>query len=186
MDGIIPCEVAFLQVSPPNQKGEYSFGIANDFTQFAMQKARVVIAEVNDQTPWVYCDRTLTEEDFTHIVRTSRPLVEHEASPIGPVEEAIARNVDRYIGDGMTVQIGIGAIPDAVMAGLGDRRELGIHSGLITDRIMDLMLQGVMTNARKPIDTGITIGGSLLGTRRLYDFGHKNPKIHLPYAYPHP
>jgi len=75
-------------------------------------------------------------------VRTSRPLVEHEASPIGPVEEAIARNVDRYIGDGVTVQIG-------------------------------------MTNARKPIETGIAVGGSLLGTRRLYDFGHKNPKIRL-------
>jgi acyl-CoA hydrolase len=179
MDGIIPCDVVFLQVSPPNEKGEYSFGIANDFTQFAMQKARVVIAEVNDQTPWVYCDRMLTEKDFTHIVRTSRPLVEHEASPIGPVEEAIARHVGRYIGDGMTVQIGIGAIPDAIMAGLGDRRDLGIHSGLITDRIMDLMQQGVMTNARKPIDTGITVGGSLLGTRRLYDFGHKNPKIRL-------
>src|ERR1700687_2138013 len=179
MDGIIPCDVAFLQVSPPNEKGEYSFGIANDFTQFAMQKARVVIAEVNDQTPWVYCDRMLTELDFIHIVRTSRPLVEHPASPIGPVEEAIARNVSRYIDDGLTVQIGIGAIPDAIMAGLGDRCELGIHSGLITDRIMDLMQQGVMTNARKPIDTGIAVGGSLLGTRRLYDFGHKNPKIRL-------
>ena len=91
MDGIILCDVAFLQVSPPNEKGEYSFGIANDFIQFAMQKARVVIAEVNDQTPWMYCDRMLTEKDFTHIVRTSRPLVEHPAGPIGPVEEAIAR-----------------------------------------------------------------------------------------------
>jgi acyl-CoA hydrolase len=179
MDGIIPCDVVFLQVSPPNEKGEYSFGIANDFVQFAMQKARAVIAEVNDQMPWVYCDRTLTEKDFTHIVRTSRPLVEHKASPIGPVEEAIARNVGRYIDDGMTVQIGIGAIPDAIMAGLGDRRELGIHSGLITDRIMELMQSGVMTNSRKPIDTGISIGGSLLGTQKLYDFGRMNPKIRL-------
>src|SRR6266849_1729097 len=158
MDGIIPCDVVFLQVSPPNQKGEYSFGIANDFTQFAMQKARAVIAEVNDQMPWVYCDRTLTEKDFTHIVRTSRPLVEHKASPIGPVEEAIAGNVGRYIDDGMTVQIGSGAIPDP---------------------IMELMQSGVMTNSRKPIDTGISIGGSLLGTQKLYDFGRMNPKIRL-------
>jgi len=138
MGGIIPCDVVFLQVSPPNQKGEYSFCIANDFTQFATQKARTVIAEVNDQMPWVYCDRTLTEKDFTHIVRTSRPLVEHKASPIGPVEEVIARNVGRCIDDGMTVQIGIGAIPDAIMAGQGavvarvfDESSAGFHQPLL-------------------------------------------------------
>jgi acyl-CoA hydrolase len=98
---------------------------------------------------------------------------------IGPVEEAIARHVGRYIEDGTTIQIGIGAIPDAVLAGLGDRRDLGIHSGLISDRVAELMQRGVMTNARKPIDTGIATCASLRGTKMLYDFAHKNRAIRL-------
>jgi acyl-CoA hydrolase len=177
--GVIPADVVFIQLSEPDEHGEYSFSIANDFQQAAMARARVVIAEVNDRIPWTYCEGRVDPARIDYIVRTSRPPVQVWGQEIGPIEEAIARHVGRFIEDGTTIQIGVGAIPDAVLASVGDRRDLGMHSGLISDRVADLMEQGVLTNARKPIDTGITTTGSLLGTDRLYRFAHKNPSIRL-------
>jgi acetyl-CoA hydrolase len=178
-DGIIRSDVVFLHLSAPDENGAYSFSLANDYLQAAMVRARVVIAEVNDQAPWTYYEGNLDPARIDYVVRTSRPVMELEPSAFGPVEEAIARHVGRFIEDGTTIQIGIGAIPDAVLAGVGDRRDLGFHSGLINDRVADLMERGVMTNARKPIDTGIATCGALRGTKRLYNFAHKNRSIRL-------
>ncbi len=100
------------------------------------------------------------------------------------IEDRIARHVANYIEDGTTIQIGVGGIPDAVLAIIGDRRDLGFHSGLINDRVADLMEAGVVTNARKPIDTGITAAALLVGTDRLYRYAHRNRAIHL-YTYMH-
>lgn len=177
--GTIPCDVVMLQVSAPNERGEYSYSLTNDYQQAAIARARVVIAEVNELAPWTYCDAYLTADQIDYVVPVARPPVMLEARPIGEVERAIARHVGRYIEDGTTIQIGIGAIPDAVMAGIGDRRDLGIHSGLISDRVADLIESGAMTNARKPIDTGVAVSCSLLGTARVYRFGHENPAIKL-------
>jgi acyl-CoA hydrolase len=178
--GIIPSEVVFVSMSGPDEHGNYSYALENDYLQAAMARARVVLAEVNDQLPWTYYEGKLDPVRLDYIVRVSRPPIELEPTPIGPVEEAIARHVGRYIEDGTTIQIGIGAIPDAVLAGVGDRRDLGIHSGLISDRVAELMQRGVMTNARKPIDTGIATCGSLRGTKRgLYDFAHQNRAVRL-------
>jgi acyl-CoA hydrolase len=177
--GIFPADVVFVQLSEPDERGEYSFALGHDFQQSAMKRARVVIAEVNDQVPWTWCDGGVDLSRIDFIVRTSRPPVEIRAQPLGAVEQAIARHVGRYIDDGTTIQIGVGAIPDAVLANVGDRRDLGFHSGLISDRVADLMEQGAMTNARKPIDTGIATTGCLVGTRRLYNYAHKNPAIRL-------
>jgi acyl-CoA hydrolase len=177
--GIFPADVVFVQLSEPDERGEYSFALGHDFQQSAMKRARVVIAEVNDQVPWTWCDGGVDLSRIDFIVRTSRPPVEIRAQPLGAVEQAIARHVARYIDDGTTIQIGVGAIPDAVLASVGDRRDLGFHSGLISDRVADLMEQGAMTNARKPIDTGIATTGCLVGTRRLYNYAHKNPAIRL-------
>jgi len=178
-DGIILSEVVFVQTSSPNEHGEYSFSLTNDYQQAAIAKARVVIAEVNEQAPWTYCDAYLTADRIDYLVKVSRPPVRLEPRPIGECERAIARNVGRYIEDGTTIQIGIGAIPDAVMASIGDRRDLGLHSGLISDRIADLIESGAMTNARKPIDTGIAVACSVLGTSRVYRFAHRNPVLKL-------
>lgn len=178
-DRLIRSDVVFVHLSAPNERGEYSYSLENDYLQAAMTHARVVIAEVNDQAPWTYCDRLPDPARIDYIVRTSRPPLEMKERPFGAAEEAIARHVGHYIEDGTTVQIGIGAIPDAVLAGIGDRRDLGFHSGLISDRVADLMERGVVTNARKPIDTGITTCGSLRGTRRLYDFAHNNRAIKM-------
>ena len=177
--GIFRADVVFVQLSEPDDRGEYSFALGNDFQRAAMTQARVVIAEVNDQVPWTWCDGGVDRSRIDYIVRTSRPPLEIRAQPIGPVEESIARHVGRYIDDGTTIQIGVGAIPDAVLASVGDRRDLGFHSGLISDRTADLMEQGAMTNARKPIDTGFATTGCLVGTRRLHNFANRNSAIRL-------
>jgi acyl-CoA hydrolase len=178
-NGIIGSDVVFVQTSPPNELGEYSFSLTNDYQQAAIARARVVIAEVNEQAPWTYCDAYLDSSRINYLVKVSRPPVGLEPRPIGESERAIARHVGRYIEDGSTIQIGIGAIPDAVMASIGDRRDLGLHSGLISDRIADLIESGAMTNSRKPIDTGIAVACSVLGTDRVYRFAHRNPAIKL-------
>ena len=177
--GLIGADVVFLQLSPPDSSGEYSYGTANDYMQAALTRARVVIAEVNDQAPWTWCDKFPPRDRIDYIVRVSRAPVMLEARPIAEVEEGIARHVCSYIEDGTTIQIGIGAIPDAILAAVGDRRELGFHSGLISDRVADLMEQGVITNARKPIDPGLAIAGGLLGTRRLFDFADHNRSVRM-------
>ncbi len=182
--GDIRPDVVLVQLSEPDAYGAYSFGLANDFQQAAIAKARIVIAEVNDQLPWTYCDRTIDPTRINYLVRTSRRLPQVEPQSIGEIEHKIATHVARYIEDGSTVQIGVGAIPDAVMALIGDRRDLGFHSGLINDRVADLMEQGIVTNARKPIDTGITTAALLVGTDRLYRFAHKNRALRL-FTYDH-
>ena len=179
LDGTIRSDVVFLHLSGPDERGQYSYSLANDYLQFALARARVVIAEVNDLAPWTYFDGRLEASRIDYMVRVSRPVMEVPPAPFGPVEEAIAGHIGRFIEDGTTIQMGIGAIPDAVLAGVGDRRDLGIHSGLIGDRVADLMERGIVTNARKPIDTGFTTAGTLRGTRRLYDFAHRNLAIRL-------
>jgi acetyl-CoA hydrolase len=178
-DGIIRADIALVHLSTPDERGEYSYSVGNDFQQAAIARARVVIAEVNDRTPWTWCDGRVDPARIDYIVHTSRAPAQARPQPIGPIEEAIARHVGRYIEDGTTIQVGIGAIPDAVLASVGDRRDLGIHSGLISDRVADLIESGSVTNARKPIDTGITTTGTLLGTDRLYNFARKNRAIRL-------
>jgi acyl-CoA hydrolase len=182
--GIIRADVVFVQLSAPDENGAYSFALANDFQQAAMARARVVIAEVNDQLPWTYCDGQIDPSRIDYLVRTSHAPVQIKSQPSSPTEHAIAGHVARYIDDGTTIQIGVGAIPDAVLALVGDRRDLGFHSGLISDRVADLMEQGVVTNARKPIDAGITAAAILAGTDRLYGFAHKNRAIRL-FTYMH-
>lgn len=177
--GLIRADVVFVQLSATDETGQHSFGIANDFQNAAMERARVVIAEVNDQLPWTYCDRPVDLARIDYVVHTSRLPAQIKAQPIGQEEEAIARHVARFIEDGTTIQIGVGAIPDAVLASVGDRRDLGIHSGLISDRVADLMEAGVITNARKPIDTGLAVSALLAGTAKLHQYAHKNRAIRL-------
>jgi acyl-CoA hydrolase len=123
--GIFPADVVLVQLSEPDERGEYSFALGHDFQRAAMQHARVVIAEVNDQVPWTWCDGGVDLARIDYVVRTSRAPVEIRAQPLGPVEQAIARIIGGYIDDGTTIQIGVGAIPDAVLASVGDRHDLG-------------------------------------------------------------
>lgn len=184
--GDIRSDVVLLQVSPPNESGEYSFGLTHDYMRAAMERARVVIAEVNDRMPWVPCDRPLADRDFTVTVRSSRDPFEFAAAPFGDLERRIAANLADVIPDRATIQMGIGSVPEAVVSMLADRRGLGIHSGLVGDSLVRLVESGAVTNAHKGVDEGVTIAGVLVGTRRLYRFVDRNVGVRLcPSSYTH-
>jgi acyl-CoA hydrolase len=178
-DGQIGCDVAFVQLSPPGPNGQHSFGLTNDYVQTLIATAPVVIAEVNDQLPWTYNEGAPDLSRITAIVETSRPPIQLTPPRIGPIEQAIAANVARYIEDGSVLQMGVGAIPEAVMAGIADRRNLGLHTGMVGDSLVGLIERGILTNATKPFDTGISVAGVLLGTDRLYRFADRNPALLL-------
>ena len=175
--GLIGCDVAFVQVSPPDADGNHSFGLIDDFVQAAVAKARVVIAEVNERVPFTMGDAVLPAAKIDCAVHVSRAPVEVPPAQINETDLAIARIVAGYIEDGAVLQVGIGATPDAILRLLHDRRDLGVHSGMIGDGLVDLVQAGVITNALKPIDAGVSITGALIGTQRLYEFAHRNPKI---------
>lgn len=177
--GQIGCDVAFVQVSPADKNGNHSYGLINDFTQAAVAKARVVIAEVNDQVPFTNCDVLLPASKITHAIHVSRPPVEVAAAKISETDQAIAKHCAAFIGDGSVIQTGVGAVPDAILRMLHDRKDLGVHSGMLGDGLVDLVEAGVLTNARKEIDTGISINGALIGTKRLYDFAHQNKSMRM-------
>ena len=180
--GTIGCDVAMVQVSPADADGNHSFGLVSDHVCEAVARARVVIAEVNDQVPFTLGSSTLPASRITCAVHTSRRPIEVPSVRIGEIEARIGRHAADFIGDGATLQIGIGAIPDAVLAALGDRRDLGLHTGLISDSVADLITAGVITNARKPIDTGRSIVCALIGTSRLFRLAHRNPEIFMASA----
>lgn len=177
--GLIGCDVAFVQVSPADAEGNHSFGLIGDFVEAAVSKARVVIAEVNERVPFTLGDAVLPAARIDCAVRVDRHPVEVLPAKIDDNDLAIAKIAAEYIGDGAILQVGIGAVPDAILRLLHDRRDLGIHSGMVGDSLVDLVEAGVITNARKPIDPGTSITGALIGTRRLYAFVDRNPKVGL-------
>ena len=177
--GLIGCDVAFVQVSPADGDGNHSYGLIADYVQQAVAAGRIVIAEINDQVPFTFGDATLPTDRIDVAVPVSRPPVEVAPARIGATEQAIAGHVAAYVGDGCVLQIGIGAVPDALMQLLGDRRDLGIHSGMIGDALVDLVEAGVITNAAKIADRGVSITGALIGTQRLYQFADRNPAVGL-------
>jgi len=183
--GVIPCDVAMIQVSPADAEGNHSCGLISDYVRAAVDKARLVIAEVNEAVPFTFGE-TIPASAIDVMVPTSRQPVEVAPAKIGETDEAIARHCTAYIGDGSVIQTGVGAVPDAILRQLHDRRDLGVHSGMLGDGLVDLIEAGVVTNARKEIDTGITINGALIGTRRLYDFCDRNPAVRMtPTSYTH-
>ncbi|OLT30848.1 acetyl-CoA hydrolase [Actinomadura sp. CNU-125] len=183
--GIIGCDVAFVQVSPPDKDGNHSFGLISDYVRAAVAKARVVVAEVNDQVPSTHGE-LLHASEIDLAVHVSRPPVEVPPARITETDEAIAKHAAAYIGDGAVVQTGVGAVPDAMLRLLHDRRDLGVHSGMLGDGLVELIEAGAVTNARKRIDPGVSITGALIGTRRLYEFAHRNPLIRMtPTSYTH-
>ncbi len=176
--GIIPCDVAMIQVSPADAQGNHSCGLISDYVRAAVDKARVVIAEVNEAVPFTHGE-TIPASAIDVAVKVSRAPVEVAPARIGEADEAIARHCAAYIGDGSVIQTGVGAVPDAILRLLHDRKDLGVHSGMLGDGLVDLFEAGVITNARKEIDRGVTINGALIGTRRLYDFADGNPAIRM-------
>jgi acyl-CoA hydrolase len=178
-DGTIGCDVALVQVSPPDDQGNHSYGLIGDHVPAMVAKARTVIAEVNDRVPYVYGEAMLPAARIDCAVPVSRLPVQVTPARAGAVDQAIAGVIAGYIGDGAVLQVGVGAIPDAVMRLLTDRRDLGVHSGMVGDGYVDLVEAGVMTNARKTLNPGVGIVGALIGTQRLFDHAHRNPALRL-------
>jgi acyl-CoA hydrolase len=166
----IPSDVALIQVSPPNMRGEYSMGLAVDYLLPAMQTARVVIAEVNDRIPWTHSEKLLRKEDFALLVEASYEPAAAPPARAGDTEAAIARHAAAFIADGATLEFGLGILPDTVCTALRDRKSLKVHSGTIGDGVAELMRMGVVASAECAM---------LIGTRKLFDFSHDNPAIRL-------
>lgn len=177
--GSVPVDVVFVQVSPPNENGIHSLGVCADYLPAAIAAARVVVAEVNDRMPWTQGDTGVPASRLDVVVPVSRALLESAPEEPGPVETAIAEHVAELIPDRSVLQVGIGKIPDAVLRALRGHRDLGVHSGMIGDGVLDLVESGAVTNAYKEIDRGVTVAGVLLGTKRLYDWAHANPALAL-------
>ena len=150
-----------------------------DYIADALPLARVVVAELNDQAPVTFGDTGVDRTHIDHLIPVSRPLPEMRARPASGIEAEIGARVAALVSDGATLQVGLGALPDAILQSLGGKRDLGLHSGTIGDRVVDLVEAGVITNRRKPIDTGLSVTAGLLGTQRLYRWAHRNSALHV-------
>src|SRR5215470_5272615 len=182
--GEMPIDVALIEVSPPDSHGFCSFGVGVDTTLTAAKCARHVVAQVNDFMPRTYGDSFIHVSDIDAVVESSRSLCELKKPVVTDMHVAIARNVAGLIEDGAVLQTGIGGIPDAVLPFLSDRRDLGVHSELVSDGVIDLIEKGVITGARKNFKPRKIIVGFALGTRRLFEFVDNNPSFEFhPTAY---
>ncbi|MBE9524598.1 MAG: acetyl-CoA hydrolase/transferase family protein [Chloroflexi bacterium] len=179
--GILPVDVALIHVSPPDEHGFCSLGIEVGLTKSVAESARIIIAEVNQRMPRTLGDSFIHVSKLDYVVPVDYPLPELPMSSDGKSEvvENIARYIAELIPDEATMQMGIGAIPDAVLKHLMDKKDLGIHTELFSDGIIELVEAGVLTNARKTLHPGKIIAGFLLGTQRLYEWVDDNPLIEL-------
>ena len=182
--GAMPLDVALLELSPPDSHGFCSFGVGVDTSLTAAKCARFTIAQINDQMPRTYGDSFIHVSELDAIVESSRPLCELKKPKISEQQIAVARHVAGLIEDGAVLQTGIGGIPDAVLPFLMDRKDLGVHSELVSDGVIPLIDAGVITGARKTFKPRKIIVGFVLGTKKMFDFVDNNPIFELhPTAY---
>ncbi|MBW9143982.1 4-hydroxybutyrate CoA-transferase [Clostridium sp. CM027] len=178
-NGYLPIDVAIVQVSAPDEHGCCSFGVSIDYTKTATECAKMVIAEVNNKMPRTMGDSFIHISDIDYIVEVSHQIIELNPPKIGDVEKAIGEYCASLVEDGSTLQLGIGAIPDAVLLFLKDKKDLGIHSEMISDGVVELVETGVVTNQAKTIHPGKIVVTFLMGTKRLYDFVDNNPMVEM-------
>jgi acetyl-CoA hydrolase len=178
---ILPIDVALIHVSPPDEHGFCSFGIETGLTKSPADSANIIIAEVNQRMPRTLGDSFIHVSRLNYIVPVNYPLAEMAMGEDETDEETekIAVFIAELIPDGATMQMGIGAIPDAVLKYLYDKKDLGIHTELFSDGVIELVNAGVLTNAQKSLHQGKIVAGFLIGTNRLYDWADDNPLIEL-------
>ena len=179
--GILPIDAAFVHLSPPDEHGFCSYGIETGLTKTTAEAAKIIIAEVNENMPRCLGDSFIHVSRLNSIVPVDYPLLELPMTEgeLSDVHVKIGEHIAELIPDGATMQMGIGAIPDAVLNFLGHKRDLGIHTELFSDSVIDLVEDGVITNARKTLHPGKITAGFMLGTKRLYQWAHDNPLIEL-------
>ncbi len=172
-----PLDVALIHVSPPDAHGYCTLGASVDVARAAVESASIVIAQVNPRMPRVHGDGFVHMDEIDYHVEVEVPLPEVLASPLSEAEVQIGQHAAGIIEDGATLQMGIGAVPDAVLAALHGHRHLGIHTEMWSDGALDLIEAGAVDNSRKAVHAGKTVSGFLMGSQRLYDFVDDNPAV---------
>mgnify|MGYP001370512245 CR=1 FL=1 len=175
--GTIRLDAAIVQLSPPDRHGFCTLGTSVDAARSAADSARMVIAEINDQMPRTYGNTAVRFDRITAFIHTDRPLIEHPTSPETSVEARMGELIADIIEDGATLQIGIGNIPDAVLSRLHDKHDLGVHTEMFSDRVVDLVEAGVITNRLKKVHPNRITTSFVNGSRRLFDFVDDNPTV---------
>ncbi len=176
---VIEIDVALIQVSPPDKHGYCSLGISVDATKSAVDMAKVVIAQINPNMPRTHGDGLVHIDRFAGYCQVDDPLPELKPHPMTAEEQKIGEYIAEMIHDRSTLQMGIGAIPDAVLNCLGNHKDLGIHTEMFSDGVVPLVENGVITNKYKTKHKDVIVSGFLLGTKRLYDFVHDNPIVRM-------
>ncbi|MFW9829203.1 MAG: acetyl-CoA hydrolase/transferase family protein, partial [Candidatus Thorarchaeota archaeon] len=177
-DNILPVDVALIQLAIPNENGNMSFGVSVDYTVQATKSAKLVIAEVNKQMPETYGESVPISE-IDYVVETDRPLIELSPPKISDIEEKIGRNIASLVPDQANLQLGIGGIPDAALKFLKEKQDLGIHTEMFSDGVVDLYKKGVITNKFNNVNPGKFTATFLMGTNKLYKFVDNNPKVEM-------
>ncbi|MBP8744529.1 MAG: GNAT family N-acetyltransferase [Syntrophorhabdus sp.] len=175
--GMIPIDVALIQTTPPDQHGFMSLGVSVDIIKAAVAKASLVIAQINNRMPRVHGDTFLHINDISFIIPHNEPLLEYETTVPSDVAERIGKYVASIVEDGDTIQVGYGSTPNAIIAALSNKHNLGVHTELFSHGIADLMKQGVVNNTKKRIDHSKTVAAFCMGNKETYEFIHDNPAV---------
>ena len=176
---LVPVDVALISVSPVDKHGYVSLGTSVDAARAAVESARVVIAQVNQQMPRVMGDGQFPVSKIDHLIEVDEPLPEIHPKPICPEIDRIGQHIAAIVPDGATLQMGIGGIPDAVTQYLGNHRDLGVHTEMFSDGLLPLIEKGVVTNANKAVHPGYVVSTFAMGSRKLYDFMDDHPLVLL-------
>ncbi|GAB2764493.1 acetyl-CoA hydrolase/transferase family protein [Salinimicrobium soli] len=179
---ILPLDVAFIQVSPPDKHGYCSLGLSIDITIPAIQTAKKIIAQINPQVPRTHGDGIIHVSKINAAVNVDVPLFTHEPGIPTEIEKQIGKHVAELIEDGATLQMGIGGIPNVVLSNLMNHKRLGIHTEMFSDGILPLVEKGIITGEEKEIKTGKIVTCFAMGSKKLYDFIDDNPLIHFKEA----
>jgi len=175
--GTVPIDVALIQVTPPDEHGFCSLGVSVEITKTATKVARLIIAQVNRYMPRVFGDSFVHINDIDAVVEHDEPILELPPTEVDIVSDRISKYVSELIDDGSTLQIGIGTVPNAILSLLTDKKDLGIHTELLTEGVVDLAEENVITGVKKTINKGKIIASFAMGTRKLYDFIDNNPIV---------
>lgn len=175
--GRVALDAALVQLSPPDKHGLCTLGTSVDATRAAVDAAPILVAEINEAMPRTHGHSTVRFSDLTAFIHTDRPLPRHDPKPPTDVHARIGEQIAELIEDGSTLQMGIGAIPDAVLARLGDKNDLGVHTEMFSDGVVDLVERGVINNKHKRVHKGRLTTSFAMGSKRLYDFVDDNPTV---------
>jgi 4-hydroxybutyrate CoA-transferase len=179
-------DAALISVSSPDKEGYCTFGVSSDFTIAMAKTAKIVIAEINQQMPRVYGNNRIHLDDIDYGIETDRALPQIRSSELTELDLRIGRNVSELIDDGATIQIGIGRLSEAALASFHEKKGLGVHSGLMTDGMVDLVEKGIVDNSRKGLKNGTIVTTTMIGTDKLFKFVDDNPAVEsYPSNYTH-